>query len=273
MLTSSEVQNFQENGFLRIPAVFTPGEVEELSSEMEWLLDSWASKDSGWSGPWRKVYMDPETEKKSKLYAMHDLQFYSQPWLRAVTHPRLVSAMTDLLGPDVELHHSTMHVKPPETGHPFPMHQDWAFYPHEDGRFIAVLVHLDDTGPENGEIRFLKGSHAKGSLEHVTMTSEGPCTPHLPTDRYKLEETVAVPAKKGDVVCFNIHTVHGSYLNVTQKQRRLVRVGYRHPGNKQTGGQSYGRPGLQVAGRRLRLEGQQGFSTNGPIPDVPVQGK
>lgn len=103
--------------------------------------------------------MDAETEKKSKLVAMHDLHFYSAAWCRAVTNPKLTEAMSDLLGPDVELHHSTMHVKPPETGHPFPMHQDWAFYQHRDGRYVDVLVHLDDTQHENGEIRFLDGSH------------------------------------------------------------------------------------------------------------------
>ncbi len=264
MLTDSQVQFYRENGFLHIPAVFSAAEVEELSNQMDWLLEDWASKDSGWSGPWRKVYMDAETEKQSKLYAMHDLQFYSAPWLRAVTHPRLVGAISDLLGPDVELHHSTMHVKPPETGHPFPMHQDWAFYPHADGRYVDTLVHLDATFHGNGEIRFLKGSHLKGPLPHITQTDEGPCTPHLPTDRYKLEETTAVPAKKGDVVCFNLHTVHGSYLNVTEKPRRLVRVGYRHPENPQTGGQSMGRPGLLVAGRRERKDGQAAFSVNGP---------
>jgi hypothetical protein len=25
------------------------------------------------------------------------------------------------------------------------MHQDWAFYKHDDDRFVDVLVHLDDT--------------------------------------------------------------------------------------------------------------------------------
>jgi hypothetical protein len=61
--------------------------------------------------------------------------------MRVVTHNKLCDAMGDLLGADVELHHSTMHVKPPETGHPFPMHQDWAFYQHLDNRYVDVLVH------------------------------------------------------------------------------------------------------------------------------------
>lgn len=264
MLTKEQVQFFNDHGYLHIPRVFTPAETDELSGELNRLMAEWANYEAGWTGPWRKVYMDTETEKKSKLVAMHDLSFYSAAWTRAVTHPRLTEAMSDLLGPDVELHHSTMHVKPPETGHPFPMHQDWAFYQHADGRYVDVLVHLDDTRHDNGEIRFLDGSHKAGALEHITQTPEGACTPHLPTDKYKLDDTVAVPAKRGDVVCFNIHTIHGSHINVTDKPRRLIRIGYRHPGNVQTGGQSKGRPGLMVRGYRQRKNDAALFATTGP---------
>ena len=48
---------------------------------------------------------------------------YSESWMAAITQPRLGAALGRLIGPDVEVHHSTMHIKPPETGHPFPMHQ------------------------------------------------------------------------------------------------------------------------------------------------------
>ena len=63
---------------------------------------------------------------------------------------------------------------------PFPLHQDNPFYGHQDGRYIDVLVHLDDTRHENGEIRFLAGSHKSGHLQHITETDDGPCAPHLP---------------------------------------------------------------------------------------------
>ncbi|MEC9253140.1 MAG: phytanoyl-CoA dioxygenase family protein [Pseudomonadota bacterium] len=264
MLTKDDTQFFNHHGFLHIPSVFTPEETLELTTELDWLIGSWAGRSPGWSGDWRQVYMDPDTEKKSELVAMHDLYFYSEAWMRAVTHPQLTSAMSQLIGPNVEVHHSTMHVKPPETGHPFPMHQDWAFYQHEDGRYIDVLVHLDDTHAENGEIRFLDGSHKEGARPHVTTNASGPCTPHLPTDQYRLTDTVPVPAKAGDVVCFSIHSVHGSYINQTQRNRRIVRIGYRDPDNRQTAGQSMGRPGMMVKGRRHREPEQPLFSINGP---------
>src|ERR1041385_8420889 len=122
-------ESFWRDGFVRFPAVFTGDQLEEMSRDLDQLIQEWSSPEAGWTGPWRKVYMDEATEKKSKLVALHDLQYYSRAWARAVVHPVLVEALESLLGPEVEFHHTTMHVKPPETGHPFPMHQDHAFYP------------------------------------------------------------------------------------------------------------------------------------------------
>lgn len=58
------------------------------------------------------------------------------------------------------------------------------------------------------------------------------------------------------MVCFSVNTVHGSYMNVTDRPRRLVRMGYRHPENRQLSGQSFGRPGEIVRGIRSRRAGE-----------------
>jgi hypothetical protein len=257
MLTQDQVGFYNEHGYLRIPQVFTPEETDALADDLDRLVQDWAFTSEGWTGPWRKAYMDPDTEKKSKLTAMHDLHLYSAAWARCVSHPRLAEAVSDVLGPNVELHHSTMHIKPPQTGHPFPMHQDYPFYEHIDDRYVDVLVHLDDTFHENGEIRFLDGSHKLGAIPHVVKNPDGtPCSPHLPFEQYSLETTTPVPAKRGDVVFFSIYTIHGSYINQTKDPRRMVRVGYRDPHNIQIAGQSLGRPGWMVYGYRYRREGE-----------------
>ena len=71
-----------------------------------------------------------------------------------------------------------------------------------------------------------------------------------------------MPARRGDVVVFNLHTIHGSRINRTPRIRRLVRVGYRDPENAQTAGQSLGRPGLLVRGTRPKGTSQQAGVTN-----------
>jgi len=283
-LTPEQVAFYHEHGYLRIPDVFTPEHTKALQDDMDWMIKVWANVGVGWTGPWRQQLMDVDTATRSKLIAMHDLHNYARSWMQAVTHDRLTEAIAELIaGHDdtdpeqtpVEFHHSTMHVKPSETGHPFPMHQDNAFYEHTDNRYCDVLVHLDDTSHENGEIRFIPGSHKLGYLDHITRFTDDDgntkgCTPHLNQDDYNLADTVAVPARAGDVVVFNILTIHGSHINQTGKLRRMVRVGYRHPENVQLGGQSHRRPGLMVRGRRPRAEGQLLFSTDGPADEANV---
>ena len=261
-LKAEQVAFYRQHGYLHIAGVFAGDEIDCMADELDWQIATWAGKGPGWSGGWRRVYMEADVEKRSKLIALHDLHRYSKAWCDAVTHPVLTGAVADLIGPNVELHHSTLHAKPPETGHPFPMHQDWAFYKHADGRYVDCLIHLDDTDDANGCIRFLAGSHKNGALDHVVKNPDGsPCTPHLPTDAWNLEDTVPVPAKRGDVVAFSIHMVHGSRINTTDAVRRIVRVGYRDPQNTQTAGQSLDRPGLMVRGRRPRGEGETAFPT------------
>ena len=264
MLSSEQINFYHEHGYLHLKQVFSPQLTQAMRDDLNWMMTEWSESTPGWTGPWRKKYMDDKTEKSSKLVHMHDLHHYAQSLMQGVTHQALCEAISKLVDGPTELHHSTMHVKPPQTGHPFPMHQDWWFYQHADNRFVDALFHLDDTSHANGEIRFVDGSHKMGVIQHVTEADGKECTPHLSADEWSLESTVPVPAKAGDVVLFNIHTIHGSYINTTDDDRRMVRVGYRHVDNEQLAGQNCGRPGLMVSGRRHRREGQLLLSNNGP---------
>lgn len=248
--TAEQKAFYEENGFLRVEHVFSPAEVAELSEQLESIMQVWTTPGRGWEGPWRKQYLTADQEQKAQLSAIHELQSYGSAWLRAIVQPKLVDALADLIGPEVELHHSTLHAKAPEFGTPFPMHQDYPFYPHENGQYVDALIHVDAATEANGCLKFLAGSHKLGPLEHVKIGS-----PHLPPDQYRLADAVSCPANAGDVVFFSINTIHGSALNGTSEWRRLVRVGYRNPRNRQLGGQGMGRPGLMVRGVRPKVDG------------------
>ena len=251
VLRREQVEFYNTNGFLHLERVYAADEVRRLSDELERLMQEWAVEGPGWSGPWRDAYLTAKENEQARLTTMHDLQFYSEAYLRAVMHDTLTGALVDLLGPDVELHHTTLHAKAPDLGTPFPMHQDHPFYAHEGPAFVDALVHIDAASEENGCLKFLPGSHTLGPLEHIRGEHS---SPHLPVDQYKLEDAVSVPAGAGDVVFFSYYTVHGSAPNRTPHWRRLVRFGYRDPDNAQLAGQSHGRPGLMVRGQKRNRE-------------------
>src|SRR5205823_13413292 len=62
----------------------------------------------------------------------HNVQFFSAAFTRLLTDPRLVDPAAEIIGsPNVQLHHTKMFIKPPEKGAPFPMHQDYPYFPHD----------------------------------------------------------------------------------------------------------------------------------------------
>jgi phytanoyl-CoA hydroxylase len=248
-LSAEDVRFYTEHGYLRLKGVFTPDEVAELSEDLDAVIENFATRGKGWSGPWRQQLMDATEEQQSVLVALHEIEMYAASWMRAIVKPRLTQSLADILGPAVEFHHATLHAKGPDFGAPFPMHQDYPFYPHQDGRYIDAILHVDGADDDSGCLKFLDRSHTLGALQH-NMTG----SPHLDQTVYRLDEAVSVPADPGDVVFFSIHTIHGSALNRKPRWRRVMRLGYRDPHNRQLSGQGYGRPGLMVYGRRPKLD-------------------
>jgi phytanoyl-CoA hydroxylase len=203
---------YDENGYLLVPGLFSADEVEEMKDALARIL---AAEAGDTNHSWSAV-----SDRRLVLKGHHDLQYHDAVFTRMVAHPRLVAVLIELIGPNVQLHHTKMLVKPPEQGAPFPMHQDYPYFPHERHSVLAASVHLDDTDEENGCLHVIAGSHRLGPL-----AAEGDSH----TVDYPLESGTAVPAAAGDVLFFNYLTVHGSGTNRSDRIRRNVLFQYRDP--------------------------------------------
>ena len=78
---------------------------------------------------------------------------------------RLVGPVVDLLGPDINLHDQKIPIKPPGFITPQRWHQDWAYEEHDRPELAAVLLYLDETGPDAGATKVAPGTHRK-ALTH-----------------------------------------------------------------------------------------------------------
>lgn len=181
------------------------------------------------------------------LKGFHNVQYHDAAFTRAAAHPRLVEVLRELIGPNVQLHHTKMLVKPPEKGAPFPMHQDYPYFPHERHTVVAASVHLDDTTLENGCLRVVPRSHKQGPLE---------ATGESHTLDVPLEDGTPLPAQAGDVVFFNYLTIHGSGVNGSDRPRRNVLFQYRDPED----------PPLLRDGREEHVNWGQGLMVAGRNP-------
>ena len=205
---------YERDGYLLVRGVFDAAEVQAMRDAIGRILagveGTAADRNHRWSG----------VDESLQLKGFHDLQYHDAVFTRMVAHPRLVAVLTDLIGPDVQLHHSKMLVKPPEQGAPFPMHQDYPYFPHARHSVLAASVHLDETDEANGCLHVVPGSHKLGPLEALGESH---------TVDYPLESGTPCPASAGDVLFFNYLTIHGSGVNRSTRTRRNVLFQYRDP--------------------------------------------
>src|SRR3954470_19089432 len=211
---TAEGDFYREHGYVLVRSVFDEREVEEMRQAIDRILEGVAATEHDRSHTWAGV------DQSLQLKGFHDLTYHDGVFTRMVAHPRLVEVLTRVIGPNVQLHHTKMLVKPPEQGAPFPMHQDYPYFPHERHSVLAASVHLDDTDLDNGCLRVIPGSHRQGPLE-----AQGPSH----TVEYPVEEGTPLPARAGDVLLFNYLTIHGSGVNASRRTRRNVLFQSRDP--------------------------------------------
>jgi ectoine hydroxylase-related dioxygenase (phytanoyl-CoA dioxygenase family) len=177
------------------------------------------------------------------------VQFRSAAFSRLLVDERLTGVFTSLIGPNVQLHHNKMFIKPPERGSPFPMHQDYGYFPHRGRSMTAAILHLDDAPDEKGCVRVYPGSHKLGPLPAFGQDH------HVDTARFPLAGATAVEAAAGDLLVFNYFTVHGSGLNRSNEPRTTWLVQVRDPEDEPISEQHQSRgQGMMLAGTDPRRE-------------------
>lgn len=220
MIDEQDVQFYKENGYLLVRGVFNQEEVEEMRGAIDKIIQRAAQAKADQNHAWQGDYLDPEQLKKLVLKGFHDVQYHDAAFMRAAIHPQMTRVLNGIIGPNVQLHHSKMLVKPPANGAAFPMHQDYPYFPHRDHTMLAASVHLDDADMENGCLCVIPGSHKQGVLPHVGAH-------YLNHKEYPISSGTPCPAKAGDVLFFNYLTIHGSDVNRSERIRRNVLFQYR----------------------------------------------
>ncbi|MCD9024494.1 phytanoyl-CoA dioxygenase family protein [Cohnella silvisoli] len=227
MITAADAQFYNDNGYLLVKNVFTPAEVTEMREAVERIIQKAAKSKFDGNAAWQGDYIPPEELKKLVLKGFHDVHYHEAAFTRALSHPNMVAVLSKLIGPNVQLHHSKMLVKPPEKGAAFPLHQDAPYFPHANHSMLAASVHLDDSDEENGCLRVIPGTHKEGQLPHVGSY-------YLNHKEYPISMGTLCEAKAGDVLFFNYLTIHGSDVNRSSRPRRNVLFQYRDPSDPPT---------------------------------------
>ena len=227
MLTDDQKAFFAENGYVHVSGLLTPNEAEAYRTEIHALMERLAAIkniESTW-GSARQL----EGAANTTILHCHDVQFQSAAMARLIVDERITGVAADLIGPNVQLHHTKSFVKPAEKGSPFPLHQDAPYFPHDNHSMIAAIIHFDDAPLEKGCLRVVPGSHKLGMLPHIGVGGW-----HLDPNEYRVDDALALPAKAGDAVFFSYLTIHGSGLNTSDTARTTLLIQMRDPADPPT---------------------------------------
>lgn len=212
-------RKFAEDGYYIAKGVFTPTEVALLERDFDRIVDQILASGEHVNATWGGPEMERMDTKKLVVLHTHNVQQYSAEWTKAFLHDKFLSIATSILGPDVVLHHSKLFQKPSEEGAPFPMHQDWTYFPTIKDSLIAGIIHVSKATDEMGCLRVYPGSHKLGRVDGTSGQNESELL-----DKYPLSGALPLEAEPGDVVFFHYFTLHGSMPNRSSETRKTVLV-------------------------------------------------
>jgi ectoine hydroxylase-related dioxygenase (phytanoyl-CoA dioxygenase family) len=243
---AAERSAWERDGFFIRESVFAPSELEELRAAAERVVRR-ARRAAGRGGRGYEVdgnrYHEVSTTTiqfehaacSETLRVIEPFHHLDGRIGRLVDDARLVEPMRGLVGSrEVALFTDKLNLKRPREGSRFRWHQDspyWAHFCAHLDRLPNAMVALDDATEENGCLRVIAGSHARGCLPG--LQGEGVLGP-LFTDPRHFDLSRQVPAvmPAGSILFFSPHIVHGSEPNLSDRPRRACVLTYQPAGHR-----------------------------------------
>ena len=228
-LSQAQLDEFGEQGFLVLPAVFDDDEVGRMRAEADYILELIIN--SSIHNERRSRRLDIRQRDGNwtvrKIQPINDLSAY----LSTVSDdPRLLDPMRQLMGDEPILMEEKLNYKQPLPAPPpnmtareaddrFPVHSDWAYYRAQNypQDILSSAITMDACTADSGPIRVWPGTH-KEHLEHYQMDNGLQVRPELVD--FNGGRDVLAPA--GSVLLFHALLIHNSVANASGRPRRLM---------------------------------------------------
>ena len=217
-------QHFARHGFALLADALTADQVAAINDDAVRLCRgdfgelAYGDPANGWSGA-RPVDGPAssglgEEDLLRRYLCIHYPHKVSAAAYAALTAPRIVDALVQVVGPNVKAMQSMLFIK--SEGKPGqPWHQDECFIPTRDRSLTAVWIALDDATVENGCLWVLSGSHRRGVL-YPSREQHDPrfdCSTEAYDFPYADDQAVPVEIPAGTALVFNGYLLHRSLEN------------------------------------------------------------
>lgn len=229
-ISPEQVEQFKQQGYLVLPAVFNDDEVQRMRNEADAILE--LIMNSSLAHNRRSHRLDwvenNGAQNVRKIQPINDLSL----WLSQVSaDDRLLGPMRQIMQDEPLLMEEKLNYKQPlptavqgieiRTGvdDRFPIHHDWAYYAAQNypQEIISSAISIDECTPDNGPLHIWPGSHLH-NLEHVA----GPLGWEVKEGLIDPNGGIDVLAPPGSVMLFHSLLAHNSRSNGTKRPRRLM---------------------------------------------------
>ena len=228
-LPDKQRRQFDEDGFLVIPAVFSKREITQMAAEAD-RLAQWQVNISlalGHPTPRLDVHRRDGRVVLRKMQPVNDV---SPVFTMFSRDERVVGPLRDLFGCEPMLMEEQLNYKQVLPGDPdvevdpaggdesYPFHYDAAFFRLDGypGETLTAAITIDETTPENGPLRVIPGSHRR------QWPLQGEWPPFVDADAVVEDDAVPVLAPPGSVLLIHSALVHASSANRTDRPRRIM---------------------------------------------------
>ena len=217
-LNADQLRQFDTEGWLFLPDLFTSEEVGVLKAELPVIFAMHREE----------VWREKDGEAVRTAFAAHT---YNDGFARLGRHPRLIGPVMQLLDGPVYMHQYKINGKAAFSGDVWQWHQDYGTWARDDGmpeaRAMNIALFLDEVSEFNGPLYIIPRSHRQGVIEagHDTLTTSYPLwtLDRETVTRLADEGGIAAPrGKPGAVLMFHSNIVHASPPNISPWGRVIV---------------------------------------------------
>lgn len=214
VLTQEEKKFLDAQGYLHLGKLLSDEQLTAIQNRLQELLDQEGER-AGFELMDSKYILHPKEAGADRLA---DLVNKDPLFDIFYTHPRVLAAVTQVIGPNLKLSSLNYRAALPGKGLQ-KLHADWQKPVSKGGYQVCNSIWLlDDFSAANGATRLVPGSHLNGQLPQDAL--EDPWADH--------PDQILIEAPAGSVVIFNSHTWHGGTTNDTDKHRRAVHSYFCH---------------------------------------------
>jgi ectoine hydroxylase len=217
-LTPQQIEQFDREGYLLFPGLFSPGEMKPLIEEVPRLYTQDRPENVREKG----------SEAVRTNFAAH---LYSYPFAKLARHPRMLEPVKQVFGEEVYMHQFKINGKMAFDGDVWQWHQDYGTWKADDlmpePRAMNIAIFLDEVNEFNGPLMFIPGSHELGVIDaahDVTTTSYPLWVINHDTIRALVQRggIVAPKGPAGSLLMFHSCLVHASSSNLSPWNRISV---------------------------------------------------